>query len=70
MWSSGLQKIHEHINSVLPQVHHQESCPGFPINCSKCNKAGIPRAKVQLVVKPKPVDLLVLLLVKFFILVL
>ena len=31
------------------QVHHEEECPAYPVVCDKCNKDGIPRAKVQLV---------------------
>ena len=31
------------------QVHHEQECPAYPVVCDKCNKDGIPRAKVQLV---------------------
>ena len=31
------------------QVHHEGECPAYPVVCDKCNKDGIPRAKVQLV---------------------
>ena len=31
------------------QVHHEKECTAYPVVCDKCNKDGIPRAKVQLV---------------------
>ena len=29
------------------QLHHEEECPAYPVVCEKCNKYGIPRAKVR-----------------------
>ena len=31
---------------VLMQLHHEKECPAYPVVCEKCNKDGIPRAKV------------------------
>lgn len=30
------------------QLHEEKECPAYPVVCEKCNKEGIPRAKVQL----------------------
>ena len=30
------------------QLHQEKECPAYPVVCEKCNKDGIPRAKVQL----------------------
>lgn len=29
------------------QHHHETDCPAYPVVCQKCNKDGIPRAKVN-----------------------
>ena len=33
---------------IVLQLHQERECPAYPVVCEKCNKDGIPRAKVQL----------------------